>query len=295
MFWAGDGNTMKACALVVLLAPAALAATAARADNSAACQDPAAKGQALRDAHKLVEAREQFRVCAGAGCPTAVQSACAAWLTEVDRAVPTVLIRAKNGAGTDLLDVDVSVDGHWLVSKLDGPAVPVNAGPHAFHLEGADGARLDLQVVIREGVKAQVVAATLEPPASGSPAPVAASASPSTGAAPSSGSWQTVGWVAGAIGVVGLGVGAAFGISALASKSAAHCDVNNVCDPGTTRAIKNAALASDVGWIVGGVLLAGGVGLLLFAPPASAPPSAGVRVVPVAAAGGGGIVMGTPW
>jgi hypothetical protein len=95
--------------------------------------------------------------------------------------------------------------------------------------------------------------------------------------------------------VVGLGIATAFGISASSSKNSAHCDANNVCDPGSVSGIKSAALASDVAWIAGGVLLAGGAALVLFAPKGSSEGTTALRIAPMVAGNAGGVVAGGSW
>ena len=280
---------MKMLLLLGLLAPAALVTAGAHADDRAACLDAASMGQTLRNAHKLVEAREHLRVCAAAGCPAAVQTDCASWLADVERAVPSVVVTARSGAGQDLVDVKVSMDGQPLVAKLDGQAVQLDAGPHTFHFVGADGTTLDQTVIVKEGLKYQAIAVVL----GAVPAPQLPATPPD--ATGSSSPWKTVGWVVGGIGVAGLGVGAAFGVIALGDKSSAHCDSGNVCDPGTTGGIKSAALVSDIGWIAGGALFAGGAALILFAPKAGHEATTGVRVAPVLGARGGEIVAAGSW
>ena len=215
---------MKTRLLLGLLLPASLVATTAFADDKAACLDAATKGQRFKDTHKLVEARDQLRICAAAACPAVVQTDCANWLAEVEKALPTVVVTAKSGAGADLVDVKVTVDGQPLVSKLDGQAIPMNAGPHTFHFEGADGT-LDQQVVVTEGEKSQKVAIVL-----GAPPPA-----PDTGG---SSTWKTVGWVLGGVGVAGLGVGTVAGLIAMGDKNNAGCNSSNVCNQGTTGAIE---------------------------------------------------------
>jgi hypothetical protein len=284
---------MKIGIVFGFLVPIALVATGAFGDDKAACLDAASKGQRLRDVHKLVEAREQFRVCAAAQCPAVVQSDCANWLADVEKALPSVVLVAKNGSGVDLVDVKVSVDGQPLVSKLDGQAVSMNAGPHMFHFEGADGTSVDQRMLVKEGEGNQAVAVVLgAAPAAQPPSPGAASTSDFGG---SSSPWKTVGWVLGGAGGVGLGVGAVFGVIAMGDKNAAHCNANNVCDPGTVSGIKSGALISDLGWIAGGVLLASGAALVLFAPSGRREPTASVRVAPVVTASGGQIVAGGTW
>src|SRR5271154_3508776 len=114
---------MKTRLLLGLLLPTCLITATAFADDKVACLDASAKGQRYKDTHKLVEARAQLRICAAAQCPAVVQTDCATWLAEVDKAMPGVVVAAKNGSGGDLFDVKVSVDGQPLLSKLDGQAV----------------------------------------------------------------------------------------------------------------------------------------------------------------------------
>jgi len=296
---------MKTVLLLGLVATTALVTSSASADVKAACLDASSKAQTLRDAHKLVEAREQLRVCAAALCPSVVQSDCANWLADVEKALPSVVLVAKNGAGSDLADVTVSVDGQLLASKLDGQALPINAGPHTFHFERGDGSTLDRQVIIREGEKNQEVAAVLgaAAPVSPAPPPAATSAPDSSGLHPveqqgSSSPLRTAGWVLGAAGVVGLGVGAVFGAVAMGEKSSADCNANNQCQPGPLSSARSAALGSDVGFIAGGVLLAAGAALVLLTPSANSAnekSTASLKVAPMVGTTGGGVVLGGSW
>lgn len=111
---------MKRLFFYGLLVQTVLVAGVASAGDKARCLDAATKGQRLRDAHKLLDARVQLRICAAAECPAVVQSDCAHWLAEVEHALPSIVITARNGAGADLVEVTVSVDGQPLMSRLDG-------------------------------------------------------------------------------------------------------------------------------------------------------------------------------
>ncbi len=282
---------MKTHFCLCLVVTAVLVTTTGLADDRAACLDAAAKGQTLRNAHKLVEAREQFRVCALAVCPAVVQTDCVGWLADAERALPTVVLEAKSGSGLALVDVKVSIDGQPLVSKLDGQAVAVNAGPHTFHFEGREGASVDQPAVVNEGEKNQAVAVVLGAAAAPAPSPGPENAADSGG----SGTWTTVGWLLGGAGVVGLGVGTGFGIVAIGDKNGADCNANNVCK-GSPDAVKNAARVADIAWIAGGVLLASGAAVVLFAPSGRHhEAAAGVRISPVMTASGAEIVAGGSW
>lgn len=251
-----------------------LGTRAAHADPVAACGDAAEKAQSLRDARKLIEARDPLRVCAGSECPRFIQKDCARWLEEVERSLPTVVVTAKDSNGQYLVDVKVTVDGHPFASQLDGRAEPLNPGIHTFHFQRSDGTSVDQQVPIREGEKNQSVVASFE---KRDPVPVAASA-PVSGADHSvetTSPWRTIGWIAGGAGVVGLGLGATFGVLASSAKSDANCDAAGFCDRDKLASARDHATIANVGFIAGGILLAGGAALVLFAP-GGAPGSARV-------------------
>ena len=286
---------MKRAFLATLLV-AGTASSFASADDKAVCLDAADKGQTARSAHHLREAREQFRRCVRKECPAVVQKDCATWLESVGAQMPTVIVRAKDATGADIIDVRVTVDGNAFSDKLDGQAVAMDPGAHAFHFEMADGTKVDRQVLIVEAQKNQTVEAVLQkggpPPAASSgnaaPAPV-----DQTRASGGSSTWKTIGWVAGAVGVVGLGAGIAFGAVAMNDKNSAGCDGDtHTCVAGPLHDARNAATISDVGFIAGGVLVAAGLGLVLFGPSGSKEATATVRLVPSVALHGGGLVVG---
>ena len=160
---------------------------------------------------------------------------------------------------------------------------------------------LDRQVLVREGQANQGIAVVLKKAAQATPVPVpampaqASSVVKPTGAAEASGVWKTIGWVLGGIGVVGLGVGTAFGLVAMGDKNGAHCDASNACDTGPLNSAKSAATVSDVGLIVGGVLVAGGTALILLAPGGGREGEASVSIGPTIGMGGGGVVIGGGW
>jgi hypothetical protein len=293
---------MRTIVQLAWLGAAVLVAAPASADDKAACLEAASKGQALRDQTRLVEAREQFRRCAAQQCPPMVVQDCGGWLADVEKSLPTVVITAKDGAGRDLFDVQVSVDGQPLPASLTGAAVPMNPGLHTFHFEARDGTRLDRQVLVKQGDKNQELAVVVAAPAAAAPA--AATAAPTAPAPPagtaspphagSAGPWRTIGWVLAGLGVAGVAVGSVFGIVSMNDKSSAHCDANNFCDPGPLDSGRNAANGASVGFIAGGVLLAGGLAIVLLAPSDGAK-TGGLWLTPVVGSSGGGVAAAGSW
>jgi hypothetical protein len=206
----------------VLSGAATLAASEARADDRAACFDAASSGQTLRDQHKLVGARDKFRVCAQQQCPASMRSDCATWLEAVERAVPTVVVSVKDATGRDEVAATVTMDGQPLTTKLDGAALPVDPGLHVFHFETADGAT-NAQVLVNEGEKMRAVAVLLPGQvASGSqlrehPLPRAAEPSPR----------GTIGLVVGGVGVAAIATGVV--LAAVGGGERAGCGGGGSC------------------------------------------------------------------
>jgi hypothetical protein len=274
----------------------------AHAQDKAACLDASAQGQGLRNHHELVAAAEKLRICARLSCPGVVQRDCAAWLVEVERSLPTVVLAAKDGAGHDLFDVRVTVDGKALTSKLDGAGVPLDPGPHAFRFELADGTNATTRVLVKEGDKNAVVSAVL---AHESPAPAVVVSSPSTppptspsspapprdATPPPAQSWTARRWAGLAItsvGAAGLATGAVFGAMASSQWSTAQnecpthagCSAQAIADRDSSA---SRATVSSVAFIAGGVLAAAGVVLFLTAP--TEPRAASIAVSPAGLTG----------
>lgn len=298
-------KTLTSAALAILLI--ASSAGLALADDKATCFHAAGNGQTLRDAHKLVEAREQFRVCAAATCPPAVQTDCSGWVTDVDRAIPTVVLSAKDASGNDLFDVSVHVDGAPLAEKLDGVALPIDPGPHTFRFQWPDGTSTERQVLVPEGQKAMVVSATFTAPnAPPAPAPVAAPPPAAPAAARASESThpsglRTTGFVVGATGLLAIVVGSVVGGLTFAEVSTAKaaCGPNGCAENTSPVAVSDMQTARTMGntstalFIAGGAFVAGGVALVWLG--RSRENGAAIRFVPSLSARGATAGLGGVW
>jgi hypothetical protein len=261
---------------------ALLFGTTAFGADKAVCFDSASKGQSLRAAHELVEAREQFVICAAATCPALVRTDCANWLAEVDKTLPSVVVTAKNAEGADLVDVRVSIDGKPFLTKLDGLAVPTNPGQHTLHFEAPDGASLDQLVVIHEGEKNEHVGVVLGARTASTPGGESAGASP----------LRQVGWWLGGVGIAGLATGAVLGVLAIVDTKDAHCNASKQCLAGPLGDARTAATASDIALIAGGVLFAMGASFVLVGHPTTHEAPVGtVAIGPIVGPGHVGLTL----
>jgi hypothetical protein len=265
---------------------------AARADvTKAQCLAANAKGQDLRRDSKLSAAREAFRECADASCPSLLRDDCIRRLDDLEKAQPTVVFETKDGSGNDVSAVKVTVDGLPLAGRLAGTPLAVDPGEHTFTFETAGQPTVQKKLVIRESEKDRRERITLGAPETAIPQGAAPSAPQSPVVAPPPetssglGTQQILALVAGGVGIVGLGLGTALGLMAISKKN----DAQSACpsSPCSTEDGSNkwsdaasAGNVSTVGFIVAGVGVAGAAVLWFTAPSASGEASTQVGLGP---------------
>jgi hypothetical protein len=276
------------CGFVALLSAEAFA-------DRAACFQAALEGQNLRDEHKLIEAKERFRVCAQQDCPISMRGDCAAWLDDAERGIVTVVIVATDAGGASVYDVRVTVDGRPLADRLDGRSLSIDPGVHTLRVERADGASVQRAIVANEGEKDQKLVVVLPgaphptPQSDGATAapltPVARAVAPVTAApfgnatgpaavgpfrrAAGLSTRKVFGLAEGAAGVAALVVGGVFGGLAAAAfdRQKADCPPTSCTANGHAQGladhssavnnavVSTAALTLGGGFVLGGVLL----------------------------------------
>jgi hypothetical protein len=271
--------------------------------------DANARGQDLKREGKFSLARVLLRKCADPSCPDIVKGDCTKRLDDLENAQPSIVFDVTDARGTDIFDVRVSVDDGFLTDHLDGKPLIVDPGLHTFKFELAGLAPVVSKLLIKEGearrhervvfgggegparpqVAPQPTATTPTPQPTATTAPTAqptattaATVSPppvTSGATPpppaqSSGmsSKQTIGLTLGGIGIVGVGVGVAFGVMAgnawtTAKNACGGTPSNCIGDVATANSNHDTAVTDGTiatgGVIVGGALLV--TGIVLFA------------------------------
>jgi hypothetical protein len=283
--------------VLVAIVTALGASTTAHADDGVGCSEAVDDSQVKRDDAKLLEARQLLRTCSGPSCSATVQKVCSDLLADVDARVPSFVLSARDGSGADRVDVKVTMDGRLVVSKLDGRAIEVDPGPHSFIFELPGGTRAETTAVADERIKGKIIAVTLDT-APKAPTPSAAPSPPQPARAPSQTGGSplaTIGLVAGAAGIAGLVLGTVTGVLALSTKSS-YCP-NGMCEPGhPASTIHTEETISTVGFVAGGILLAGGATLFLVAPKGNAERvGAKLAVGPLVSSSGGGFQFLGQW
>jgi hypothetical protein len=141
----------RAAALAATLASAAFATSfdARAGDGASACIDAHTDGQVLRNQGRLVAARDSLLVCASDACPAIIRAECATLAAAVESETPSVVFAATDAAGDDVGDASVRIDGGD-AHALDGRAVPLDPGPHAFVFDAPGRDARDARIVLRE-------------------------------------------------------------------------------------------------------------------------------------------------
>jgi hypothetical protein len=158
--------------VLAALSLATQTAWADRAEDKQTCIAAYEKAQHLRNDAKLRAAREQLLVCSRPECPALVRQDCSQWMTEVNAALPSVVIAGRDTQGHDVLAVRVSIDGAVVVEQLDGKPINVDPGVHKFRYETSGMPAVDEQVLVREGERNRPLTVTFTSPNATKPDPI---------------------------------------------------------------------------------------------------------------------------
>jgi hypothetical protein len=226
------------------------------AEPSEVCAVAAERAQPLKRAGQLVRARVELLQCARDACPAVVRADCARWLTDVDGAIPSIVVRALTPAGEDAVAVRVSADGRTVAERLDGKPIALDPGEHTLRYELAGAAPIEARVVLAQGERDRVLRVQFAAPGTVTPStPATPPAAPQKTGTPA---WT---WVLGGVGVAAVGTGVAFYGIGLGQRStlADSCAPQHACDDGRISAARTKLVIGDVLVGVGAVALAASI------------------------------------
>lgn len=232
------------------------------------CLDAYTRSQPLRRDGKLSEARKALLVCARDPCPKQLQPDCVGWLDEVEKAMPSVVLGAKDADGKDLTQVRVFVDDQPFARSLDGRSVELDPGDHVLRFEH-EGRRVEQTVVVKEGDKQRRVNVTFPSRKE------ATSPKPARRAEPSSSGAPPLAWALGGLGIVALGSFAYFGVTGVSERSDLDsCKPN--CPSDDVRSVDRKFWIANISLAVAAVSL-GGATYLFVSSEGSRPTALGFR------------------
>lgn len=235
--------------LTVLLMATPSAAQEVPAD---ACLASYRSSQSERSDGNLLQAREQLLRCAQASCPEVVARKCSVWLDEVNAAMPSVVVVARDRDGNDTTDVSVVIDGEVVRERLDGREIELDPGEHEFEFRHPGASPMTRTVVAVEGRQKQPLEVSFRALASDEPTSV-----------------SPLVWAGLGVALVGVVVGSVTGGLSLSKSSELQqqCPTKVGCDPALQSARDDGetlAHVSTVSFAVGGAGIAlAVVGLLV--------------------------------
>ena len=203
-------------------------------------------------------------------------------------------------AGAAVPGFEVKLDDAVVGGPSLGIALPIDPGPHAVAASAPGKRPWQAQVTIRVGPSQEtvVVQALVDAPQEASPSAAPASAATAPEQSSPGKTQRIIAYGLGGLGVVGLGLGTAFGLTAISKNDESNskgCFGNDCISSaaGLRRDARSAGTLSTVAFAVGGAALAGGA-ILFFTAPSSKPSqraSARISVAP----GGALLAIGQAW
>src|SRR5262249_53329304 len=219
------GAVRKAGVVVTMIAM--LVATPARAEPQAVCSEAYVQGQRLQNRQKLVEAREHFTRCIEV-CSGTFARECRDWLHELDKRIPTLVVRPEDPDGADVPSASVRIDDAVVPSGRDASPTPLDVGAHRLRIEGTGFVAIDRQITVEEGAAGRVLQGKI---GRLHPEPPPKSLVPTPPPGPEHGRTRPIPWTVYALGGVALAATAAFTFFAIRGENTRSSLDDSHCAP----------------------------------------------------------------
>jgi hypothetical protein len=218
--------------------------------------------EAMRAEGRYRESRTRLLECVNAQCGGDVRRRCAATLQRLDSVMPSIVVRAEDPQGNDVLDVAVSLGDEQLVASLDGMAIAVDPGEHRFVFTRQGETPVIKVLEIAEGEKFRAVDVVIgSAPELALPPPESGSATGASGLSERTAVSATLIGV----GVVGVASYAWLGLKARSGEDELSLCAPN-CSRGKVDSVEARYVLANVSLGVGVLALGAATWLLLTAP-----------------------------
>lgn len=280
-------GALVAALAIVVAEPAR--ADDARKTEAEACFSAAEAAQPLMKQRKLRAAQEKLAICARDACPKAARTDCRAWLDEVLRVQPTVVLVAyeeRDGDARSVDDARAAIDGD-AAAPLGAAAIALDPGAHVVRFERAGFDPIEQRVVLREEEKGRRVEAIFHlrptvPPApttdTTSSSPSGPARPPAPPAAPAPAPMPVASYLLGGAGTVALVGGIFFEAKGLSDRAhlESTCGAARACAKTDVDAARTRVTIGDVALGASVILLASAVYAYVTREPAQS--RAGLRL-----------------
>jgi hypothetical protein len=132
-------------------------------ETPATCSDAYKSALQMEESGRLQEARDTLLTCAKSACGNPLRQQCMDRYSRLDSDIPSVIPLVTDDVGDPKVDVQVTMDGKVLTSKLDGRSLPVDPGLHEFSFSGDTGIFASQTIMIVQGHRNRRLSAVLPP------------------------------------------------------------------------------------------------------------------------------------
>ena len=233
-----------------------LPGTASAAENPQDCAQAYEKAQEEKTAGRLSGAVAYLKACIALECPAFIREDCVRWMVQTEGALPTVVFSVEQD-GNDVTDVEILCDNKPLTGKLDGKALPIDPGLHAFSFRMPGHVAIERKILAREGERNRIIKVAFNSSTKLLP-PIALSstiAKTDRQDAPDPRSGKLVPYACTGLGVLGLAGFTTFAILGNSKQGELERTCSPNCRPGQVDSVKTKYLLADVSMGVGLVSL----------------------------------------
>jgi hypothetical protein len=167
---------------VLIAAAAALAPPWPCAAKPRVCQLGYKRALKLERTGKLIEAQAELQACAKSACGSVVQRQCTVRYERLLADTPSIVPTVSDAEGAPVVDVEVTMDGDPLATRIDGRALSIDPGLHEFVFLKNKEVVATQKLVILQGQRNHPVSVKLERPKE--PPPVTVARAPAPAPAP---------------------------------------------------------------------------------------------------------------
>jgi hypothetical protein len=234
--------------------------------SSIECLDQHETAQVLQLEGNFRAASSALLRCSEAQCPEVIRSDCGAWLEELKKKMPGVIVRARGDFG-DIQLASVIVDGENVATKLDGVPLQLDPGAHRLLVELSDGQRRELQVIVSQGEPVRVVEVDFRSPV----APVVQTQTIPEVAEPRQSfvayrPLRGPAYILAGVSVIATGFAIGFGVDAVSEQDQAEDACAPNCEETVASRVRRSATASDIATVTAIVTGVSAIGFYFFGP-----------------------------
>jgi hypothetical protein len=265
----------------------------------AAAADAVQSARASEQAGRVRAAVASYRICAAETACTALAPKCVARVRAMEEKLPSVVFLANDESGGALAEVQVTVDGQVVASKLDGRAMSIEPGLHDVAFVAPGGACASAKVMIADRQQDRVITVVLHPPPVAAPAPSVSipAAAPRREADPLAvrevpaaapagmGHWAMPRspwpYVLAGAGLASVAAGAVLAVWGNEDNSRLENECKPQCSLGSLQHVRNMYIAADVAYGTGGAGLVAATWWIAGSRSQEKPPAIGTAPVDV--------------